>query len=359
MADPGTGVVEGFTLAPMDLSELITSRVPASIGETVTWNVVDVTDLSSVAVVEGGWEGQISVGGRIWRVEVAAKEGSPFALNSEAPLLVLIAGLILSAAVATVAYLLYRRNETNRELQHLRDLTSAKDRFLASVSHELRTPLTAVLGFTELLRDNADSLTRLEREEMIRAVADQAFDLGHIIEDLLVSARAELDQLVIASIPLLVQAQVAQVIDAYGSEVVAKVMVIDLLAPPVRAVGDPGRVRQVIRNLITNARRYGGPSIEVRISELDHMIQVDVADNGPAIPEEASERIFLPYQRAQRASGQLDSVGIGLGIARTLARLMGGDLKYLRRGNWNIFQLSLQAARQETEAAVVGVSATA
>ncbi|HKY48660.1 MAG TPA: ATP-binding protein [Acidimicrobiia bacterium] len=357
VTDPQTGVVEGFTLAPMDLSELITSRVPASIGETVTWNVVDVTDLSTAgAVVAGGWVSQISVGGRTWRVEVAAKEGSPFALDSEAILLVLVAGLILSAAVATVAYLLYRRNETDRELKQLRDLTLAKDRFLASVSHELRTPLTAVLGFTELLRDNAESLTQLEREEMIRAVADQAFDLGHIIEDLLVSARAELDQLEIASIPVSVQAQVAQVIGAYGSEVVAKVKVIDLLAPLVRAVGDPGRVRQVIRNLITNARRYGGPSIEVRISESDHVIEVDVADNGPPIPEEASERIFLPYQRAQRASGQVDSVGIGLGIALTLARLMGGDLRYFRRGDWNVFQLSLQVARQQAEAAVVGVA---
>jgi two-component system sensor histidine kinase KdpD len=94
------------------------------------------------------------------------------------------------------------------------------------------------------------------------------------------------------------------------------------------------------------------------------MIQVDVADNGPAIPEEASERIFLPYQRAQRSSGQLDSVGIGLGIARTLARLMGGDLQYFRRGDWNIFQLSLplaslQAVGRQVEAAAVGVSATA
>ena len=357
VTDPQTGVVEGFTLAPMDLSELITSRVPASIGETVTWNVVDVTDSSTAgAVVEGGWVSQISVGGRTWRVDVVAKEGSPFALDSEALLLVLVTGLILSAAMATVAYLLYRRNETDRELKQLRDLTLAKDRFLASVSHELRTPLTAVLGFTELLRDNADSLTRLEREEMIRAVADQAFDLGHIIEDLLVSARAELDQLEIASIPVSVQAQVAQVIEAYGSEVVAKVKVIDLLAPLVRAVGDPGRVRQVIRNLITNARRYGGPSIEVRISESDHVIEVDVADNGPPIPAEASERIFLPYQRAQRASGQVDSVGIGLGIALTLARLMGGDLRYFRRGDWNVFQLSLQVARQQAEAAVVGVA---
>ena len=107
-----------------------------------------------------------------------------------------------------------------------------------------------------------------------------------------------------------------------------------------------------------------GSSIEIRINEADHRIHVDVADNGPAIPEEASERIFLPYQRAQRASGQLDSVGIGLGIARTLAQLMGGNLRYLRRGDWNIFQLSLppailEADNLQEEAAAVGVSATA
>ncbi|HUP15344.1 MAG TPA: CHASE domain-containing protein [Acidimicrobiia bacterium] len=365
VADPETGAIEGFTLAPMDLSELLATRIPPSIAEAVTWKVVDVTDLSTVAAdVEGGWVSQISVGDRIWRVSVDVKEGSPYAFNSEAPLLVLMAGLTLSAAVATVTYLLYRRNETNRELQHLRDLTSAKDRFLASVSHELRTPLTGVLGFAELLRDNDPSLSQHEREEMITAVADQAFDLGNIIEDLLVSARAELDQLVIAKVPVCVQAQVAQVIEAYGIEVVARVKVIDHLAPLLRAVGDPGRVRQIIRNLITNARRYGGPSIEVRLNEAYHTIQVNVADNGPAIPEEASERIFLPYQRAQRSSGQLDSVGIGLGIARTLARLMGGDLQYFRRGDWNIFQLSLpsvslQAVSLQAEAAAVGVNAIA
>jgi signal transduction histidine kinase len=365
VADPETGVVEGFILAPMDLSDLLITRIPDSIAETVTWDVVDVTDLPTAAAdVEAGWVSQISVGDRIWRVSVDAKEGSPYAFNSEAPVLVLMGGLILSVAVATVAYLLYRRNETNRELQHLRDLTSAKDRFLASVSHELRTPLTGVLGFTELLRENDDSLSQLEREEMIKAVADQAFDLGNIIEDLLVSARAELDQLVIAKVPVCVQAQVAQVIGAYGAEVASRVEVIDQLTPLLRAEGDAGRIRQIIRNLITNARRYGGPSIEVRINEADHMIHVDVADNGPSIPEEASERIFLPYQRAQRATGQLDSVGIGLGIARTLARLMGGDLRYFRRDDWNIFQLSLppaslHAVSLQAEASTVGVTATA
>lgn len=356
--DPDTGVVEGFTVAPMDLSELLTARIPDSIAETVTWKVADITDVPTSATdIDKGWRSQVVVGGRIWQIEVAAREGSPLAPDSEAPLLVLVGGLILSMSVATVAYLLYRRSETNRELQQLRELTFAKDRFLASVSHELRTPLTGVLGFAELLRDDDNSLSPQERTEMIRAVADQAFDLGHIIEDLLVSARAELDQLVIAKVPVCPQAQVAQVIEAYSPDIASRVKVIDHLPLLVRAEGDPGRVRQIIRNLISNACRYGGPHIEVRIDEADHMVRVDVADNGPAMPAEATERIFQPYQRAHRASGQPDSVGIGLSIARTLARLMGGDVIYIRRDDWNVFQLSLPPASLQTEPVTAGVGA--
>lgn len=360
VVDPDTGVVQGFTVAPMDLSELLTSRIPDSIAETVTWKVVDVTDVQEGAAnINADWVRQVAVDGRVWQIEVDAKEGSPLAPDSEAPLLVLMGGVVLSLSVAAVGYLLSRRSETSRELQHLRELTYAKDRFLASVSHELRTPLTGVLGFAELLRDKDDSLSSQERAEMISAVADQAFDLGHIIEDLLVSARAELDQLVIAKVVVCPQAQVAQVIEAYGPDVASRVKVIDQLPPLVRAEGDPGRVRQIIRNLISNARRYGGPKIEVRIDEADHMIRVDVADNGPPLPAEATERIFEPYQKAHRASGQTDSVGIGLSIARTLARLMGGDMMYFHRDGWNIFELSLPMAGLPTEPVSARVGANA
>ena len=357
VVDPDTGVVRGFTVAPMDLSELLTSRIPDSIAETVTWKVVDVTDTQEGSTdTDAEWVSQVAVDSRVWQIEVDAREGSPLAPDSEAPLLVLVGGLILCLSAATVAYLLYRRSETIRELQHLRELTSTKDRFLASVSHELRTPLTGVLGFAQLLRDKGDSLSSQDRSEMIRAVADQAFDLGHIIEDLLVSARAELDQLVIAKVAVCPQAQVAQVIEAYGPDVASRVKVIDQLPPLHRAQGDPGRVRQIIRNLISNARRYGGPEIEVRIDEADHMIRVDVADNGPPIAAEATERIFQPYQRAHGASGQTDSVGIGLSIARTLARLMAGDIVYFRRDDWNVFELSLPPASLQTELAAEGLA---
>lgn len=340
--DPGSGDVIGFTAPAMDLSELVAAYLPESAAESVTWQITDVTEMTAATAESAeNWETTIAVGGRKWLLTVAAREGGPVISDNAATIFALFVGVVLTIAAGVVAKLLYRRSETNRELEHLRDLTQAKDRFLASVSHELRTPLTGVLGFAELLRDNDPRIPHEERQQMLRAVADQALDMGNLIDDLLVGARAELDQLTIANVPVSPRAQIAQVIEAYGPAVGERVKVFDGMPMDLRAMGDPGRVRQIIRNLVSNACRYGGPRIEVKIDAADETIRVDVADNGPPIPPDMQQRIFEPYQRAHLAGSQPDSVGIGLSIARTLARLMGGDVTYRRRDSWNIFELSL------------------
>ncbi|HKX76381.1 MAG TPA: CHASE domain-containing protein [Acidimicrobiia bacterium] len=349
---PQNGELQGFVVVPMDLSDLLAAHVPEMVAATVTWQVIDITDSPPATEASTEWSQQVPVAGRLWQLEVAAAPGSPLGTDAEAPLQLLVGGLLLSLSFAGVAYLSYRRTATEQALKELTELTLAKDRFLASVSHELRTPLTGVLGYAELLRDHGESLSAVDRREMIRSVADQAFDLGNIIEDLLVSARAELHQLSITKVEVCPQAQLAQVIEAYGPEVAMRVKLVDEAGEPARAWGDPGRVRQVIRNLINNACRHGGPRIEVRIDEADGTVNVDVADDGPPLAPEIAERIFLPYQRASAAVGQPDSVGIGLSIARTLARLMGGDVTYERRDEWNVFKLTLPSLDQERAASV-------
>jgi signal transduction histidine kinase len=334
--------VTGFTAAPIDLSELMAAHLPESVAESVTWQITDVTGMpAEAAEFADTWETTVAVGGRIWNVTVAAREGSSLTTDNWATIFALGTGLVLTVSSGLVAKLLFRRSESNRELEHLRDIAKSKDRFLASVSHELRTPLTGVLGFAELIRHNDPYVPYEERQQMLKAVADQALDLGNIIDDLLVGARAELDQLTVAKVPVFPRAQLAQVIEAYAPEVGARVKVIDELSTELRAVGDPGRVRQILRNLINNACRYGGPRIEVTIDTVDNVIRLDVADNGPPIPPDMQQRIFEPYQRAHPTGSQPDSVGIGLSIARTLARLMDGDVSYHRRDNWNVFELSL------------------
>jgi signal transduction histidine kinase len=99
-------------------------------------------------------------------------------------------------------------------------------------------------------------------------------------------------------------------------------------------------VRQIIRNLLTNALRYGGPNIEVVMSSTAGARAVAVIDDGAGISQADRERVFVAYERAHHAEGQPGSVGLGLTVSRTLAELMGGSLTYGFDGR-SVFTLEL------------------
>lgn len=228
--------------------------------------------------------------------------------------------------------------EREADQQRLQQLDRAKDAFLASVSHELRTPLTAVVGFSQLLQDEADTMSEAERAELLEMVVAQGADLANMISDLLVAAKGDLGALEVASVPVNLRAQTAQVLESFDRDQVAH---IELAGPSASAVGDPDRVRQVVRNLITNALRYGGRTIRVEVLSGGTDAKVLVCDNGNAIPEQDRERIFQPYQRAHASPTPVDSIGLGLAISRQLARLMGGDLTYRHENGESIFEFAL------------------
>ena len=112
---------------------------------------------------------------------------------------------------------------------------------------------------------------------------------------------------------------------------------------PVTAVADPTRVRQIVRNLVTNALRYGGPVIWVSAGCEDDRAFIRVHDNGPGIPPDRHDQIFEPYESVHRSVGMPGSVGLGLTISRKRARLMGGDLTY-RIADGSLFELTLEPA---------------
>ncbi|KAA3641148.1 MAG: ATP-binding protein, partial [Armatimonadetes bacterium] len=134
------------------------------------------------------------------------------------------------------------------------------------------------------------------------------------------------------------RAQASQVLESFDREQAAQVR---FSGESVRAVGDPERVRQIVRNLVSNALRYGGDTIRLEVVRNGATASVLVCDNGPAIPEEDRERIFQPYQRAHNAPGIAGSIGLGLAISRQLAQLMDGDLTYRHDNGESIFDLAL------------------
>src|SRR5690606_2480421 len=123
------------------------------------------------------------------------------------------------------------------------------------------------------------------------------------------------------------------------------------------ATCDPARLRQVLRNLLTNAERYGGPNVAIFVDVEGDFVVVDVVDDGAGIPRRDWDRIFEPYQRAHDAPGQPDSVGVGLAISRQLATLMGGSLDY-RYSDRSVFRLRLPVARRVGTSDEQGVSPT-
>lgn len=229
------------------------------------------------------------------------------------------------------------RKEAER---HLTELVDSKNEILASVSHELRTPLTAVLGFSELLAGAASELEEDERREITRSIAQQAAEVAAIVEDLLVAARSESGHVHVVRESVHLGAQTLQVVEMLDPQPPLEILVLE----SVPAVGDPIRVRQIIRNLITNALRYGGDRLRADTSTSDSTAYLRLRDDGEGLAPDMWERIFERYARAHDHYRQPDSIGIGLTISRDLARLMDGDLTYSYLDGWSTFELTLPVA---------------
>jgi signal transduction histidine kinase len=236
--------------------------------------------------------------------------------------------------VVTIEDATRERNE-QRRLQHL---VEEKNEFLAAVSHEIRTPLTGVIGFTEILMDSSDSMSAAERSDILSSIARQAQDVSDIVEDLLIATRSESGDLAVTHEPVDLAAEVATVLGNGGSH--TEGVTVDIDATSTIATGDPGRVRQIIRNLLTNAERYGGPSVRIDVHERPDRIVVCVSDDGDGVAPERIETMFSSAG-ALSAATVSGSAGLGLSICRKLAELMDGTLDYERRDGHTRFSLSL------------------
>jgi signal transduction histidine kinase len=211
-----------------------------------------------------------------------------------------------------------------------------RDQFVASVSHELRTPLTSVLGLTEELVGRPEAFDAVEQGELLGIVHAETQDVVDIVEDLLVTARAESGQLQVNVTSCDLTAEMNRVSELMGGEVLPG-------SASITVGADPVRLRQVMRNLVSNAHRHGGSDIRMGVARNGKMASFEIRDDGDPLPHSERERIFRAYERSGEG-GVVGSVGLGLHVARLLARLMGGDLTYDHDGNDSIFRLTLPVA---------------
>jgi signal transduction histidine kinase len=325
--------ISGLLAAPM-IDFLLPTELDVSITSDVNWQVGSVGD-----GIEGpgsrAWVGAIEVPGGSWSLRVEPTEAGAADLAGTPLWLVTLVGLALTALAAVIGHLVVQRARSRASLDEMQRLSEEKDRFLASVSHEIRTPLTSVSGLAHELRDRPQDFGVEEVKDLIGLIADESDELSAIVEDLLVAARTDIDKVNIHAGRLIVGKEAENAMETSG---VSAALV---GARSAEAWGDAQRVRQILRNLLTNAGRYGGDTIEIRMADNSHWARITVADNGAPIPDLKRREIFEPYVTAHREDHKAGSIGLGLFISRKLATLMGGSLDYHHDGEWSMFSLDL------------------
>jgi two-component system, OmpR family, sensor kinase len=210
--------------------------------------------------------------------------------------------------------------------------------FLADASHELRTPVAALQATAEtLLREQPD---RPERDAIEAALAREAARLGRLIDDLLGLARSESQQQFV----LIDLAEIARQAADHTAHRAPNVRI--TLSPcahsPVH--GDPGALNRLLLNLLDNAVAAvpsSDPTVSVSIRQLDGHIETTVTDNGPGIPDTQRQRIF---ERFARLDPSTPGHGLGLAIARRIARHHGGELTCEPTTTGATFRLLLPSA---------------
>jgi len=233
--------------------------------------------------------------------------------------------------------------------QELRASNESKERLLASVSHEIRTPLTAIVGLSEEINASRTSLGDEELDELNGIIAVQSRELAELVEDLLVASRADFGNLSIKPEFIDLGEQVDRVLDGVReSHPTRKDLVSE--GEGVFAWADPLRVRQIIRNLLTNAIKYGGNRVVASVRDYEGVAQIVVTDDGPGVSVSESDLIFERYYRSAESPTQPGSVGIGLAVSRQLAEMMDGSLDYVATKPHAGFELSLPVSMPDNVA---------
>lgn len=246
-----------------------------------------------------------------------------------------VGGLVLFVLAFPIAVLLLTRRSLkarNLELTAARDAAreaeKSKSEFLAMMSHELRTPMNAVIGFANLLGQS--ELNGLQRE-FVETIQSSSETLLSLLNDVLDFSKIEAGRIELEDVDLSPVELVDGILDLFGPSAYAKGLELSSFidpALPAEIVGDPGRLRQILFNLVGNAVKFTSQgAVSIELHRLGEEFEIAVTDTGIGIEPAKVDEIFERFTQADNStSRRYGGTGLGLAISRRLVELMGGRL---------------------------------
>jgi signal transduction histidine kinase len=331
LATLAPGVGEHRTVELVDAAGVVLHRWAAE-EEPATWPVVSRLDLTAPLSA--------------WQLRARALPGAldPGPLGGSGALGVLAGLLALALALVGAALVFYR--------EHTRSHREAQQRvtFVNQVSHELKTPLTNIRLYAELLQGELPE-EETHAQSHLQVVVSESERLGRLIDNVLTLSRQQRGALSLHPVRQPVDAVVERVAQAFRPLLQARGMRLQVQggAPhPVWLDGDA--LAQILANLLSNAEKYAaaGGWVEIQVEAGPGWTRLRIQDRGPGIPPRDREAVFEPFVRlSDGVTDGATGTGIGLTIARALARAHGGDLRILDAPAGTAFELTLSTPAEE------------
>jgi signal transduction histidine kinase len=314
---PGPGMVPPSPRAQPWLSPLAW-MMPPWLAEGVPALALTLV-LLFVAVAIGAWPVVI----RLTRRLTALRQGVEVFGSGQLQHRVAVEGADEVAAVA---------RSFNEAAQRIEDLVNSSRSLLANASHELRSPLARLKMAVSLMPEATPERAARIRDEIHQDIKE----LDALVEEVLLASRLDARSTIeLAPVDLL----------GLATEEASRVGVLVEVAPdfPMQPyTGDDRLLRRAVRNLLENARRYGGPEVELALTTAPGHLEVAILDRGPGVPEAQRERIFEPFYRLPGHAEHAGGVGLGLSLVNQIAHRHCGEARCeAREGGGSRFVLSL------------------